>query len=169
MQFVFIAFQSRGLLNITKVLTTCFSSYNSFLSNQTRYRTSPSALFSLTQFLCLMNFEEKYFPLYILLTDQTSLNDCVYFWGICQYVLLCLLAFQFVTSKTLKFTFSFLSSHFPAWPKKSGQKLKYLKTKRLFHMKWKSLLIIFKGNESLLKQIKPKVFGRWVSDFNEPE
>ena len=79
MQFVFIAFQNRGLLNITKVLTTCFSSYNSFLSNQTRYRTSPSALFSLTQFLCLMNFEEKYFPLYILLTDQTSLNDCVYF------------------------------------------------------------------------------------------
>ena len=52
-------------------------------------------------------FEEKYFPHYILPTDQISLSDWLYFlrcWVIC---LLQLFFVQFETSQILKLTIAF--------------------------------------------------------------
>ena len=62
-------------------------------------------------------------------------------WDIEQYVHYNYLFPQFMTSCILKLTLAFLSSHFPTWPKKSGQTFKYLRTKSEI----KNIFIIFKG------------------------
>ena len=57
--------------------------------------------------LGLLIFEEKCFSYYILLTDQISLPDCLYFsryWAVC---VLRLFANQAVTSQNLKLILSF--------------------------------------------------------------
>ena len=65
-----------------------------------------------------MVFEEKYLSCYILLTDQISLPDCLYF---------LIKPFFYIT-------------------KKSGQKnVNTSRTKRVFNVKWKVFFIIFKG------------------------
>ena len=60
----------------------------------------------------MYDFSEQRFSCYILLTDQISLSDCLYFlryWAIC---VLRLFVNQAVTSQNLKLTLSFLSSRF---------------------------------------------------------
>ena len=47
--------------------------------------------------LCMI-FLEKYFSCYILLTDQISLSDCLYFWKYWAICVLQLFANQAVTS-----------------------------------------------------------------------
>ena len=64
----------------TKTLTTCFYFIKSFLKTQNEiWSQSPRLIF------CMI-FEETYFLQYILLTDEISLFDCLYFlryWAIC--------------------------------------------------------------------------------------
>ena len=71
-------------------------------------------------------------PGYILLTDQMSLSGYLrYFlryWSICA---LQLFVNQVVTSSISKLTWSFYSSRFYTWPKKSRQKLKNLENEEL--------------------------------------
>ena len=104
-------------------------------------------------------FSRKLFPMLhsikILLTDQISLSDCLYFtryWAIC---VLLLFVNQAVTSKNLKLTLLFWSSRFDTWPKsqdksfiktfwymaiKSRQKLKYSENRESF---WGEIKNIF--------------------------
>ena len=42
----------------------------------------------------------------------------------------------------LKLTLAFLSSHFPAWPTKSGQKLNYLQSEKSFQDEMKRVIIL---------------------------
>lgn len=55
----------------------------------------------------------------------------------------------------LNFTLALLSGRFPTWPKKPGQKFRYLRTKS-FKLDIKSIFIILKGLP--VKQIKPTFF-----------
>ena len=89
-----------------------------------------------------MIFQKKYISCYILLTDQISLSDCLYFlryWAIC---VLQLLANQAVTTKNLKPVF--LIKPFWYMTKKSRQKLKNLENGKSFWGEIKSFFIIFK-------------------------
>ena len=64
--------------------------------------------------LCII-FQEKYFPCYVLLTDQISLPGYLYIlrdWTIC---VLQLFVNQVVTSQILKLTLFFQSGHFLTW------------------------------------------------------
>ena len=75
---------------------------------------SPYLIFCIT-------FRQKYFSRYILLTDQISLSDCLYFlrcWVIC---VLQLIDVHSVTSKFLKLTIAFLSNHFSIQPKRQDK------------------------------------------------
>ena len=73
-------------------------------------------------------------------TDHVIINlltdHYLYFLSTGQYVIV--LVSQVVTSQILKLTLAFLSSRFPKWPKKSGQKFKYLKNEKRFYDKIKS-------------------------------
>ena len=51
---------------------------------------------------------------------------------------------EVVTSKILKLTLSFLSSHFSTRPKSQDKNLNIFRTKRAFKVKWKAFFIIFK-------------------------
>ena len=73
------------------------------------------------------------------------------FWDFGQYVY-CDYLFSSFWSQFLKLTSAFLSSGFPPWPKKSAQKIKYLKNEKIFFDE-KTFFFIFKG--LLLRQIKP--------------
>ena len=82
------------------------------------------------------DFQEKWFSCCILLTDQISLSDCLFFlkyWAIC---VLRLFLKQAVTSYNLKLTVSLLSSSIFLIKcymiKKSRQKLKNLENKKSF-------------------------------------
>ena len=78
-----------------------------------------------------MIFQEKCFPYYILITDQMSLSDCLYFlrfWAIC---VLQLLVNQDVTSQILKLTL-FLIKPFLYINQKSRQKVKYYEKEKRF-------------------------------------
>ena len=79
----------------------------------------------------------------VLLTDQVSLSDCLYFlryWGIC---VLQLFVNQVVTSK-ISINVIFLIKLFLCMIKKSRQNLNILRTKRAFMVKQKTFSIIFK-------------------------
>ena len=90
-----------------------------------------------------MIFQEKCFSCYILLTDQISLSDCLYF---SRYLAICVLKLfvnQAVTSWNLKLAF-FLSSRIATWPKGQDKNLNILRTKWAFEMKQKPFFIIIK-------------------------
>ena len=94
--------------------------------------------------LCMI-FQEKYYLCYILLTDQVTLCGCLCFlkyWAMC---VLHLFVSQSVTSLILKLTFACLSSRFP---KKSEQKVKYLKNEKNFYHKTKIIFHYFKNKFS---------------------
>ena len=77
-------------------------------------------------------FSRKTFLVLILLTDQVSLSDCLYFsryWAIC---VLQLSVNQAVTSWNLKIPLSFWSSRFSTWPKREEDNLNIFRTKRAF-------------------------------------
>ena len=92
-----------------------------------------------------MIFQEKCFSCYILLTDQISLPDCLYFSRYWVIRGLQLFVNQVVTSQNLKLTLSFQSSCFATWPKRQDKNLNILRTKRAFEVKQKAFFIIFKG------------------------
>ena len=94
-----------------------FTSYKTFLKHKNWSITNLPTVFC-------MNFGEKFFSHYILLTDQISLSDCLYFFVI--------LGNMCITSQNLKLTLALLSNCFPTWPKESGQKFKYFKNKKNF-------------------------------------
>ena len=82
-----------------------------------------------------MVFQEKCFSYYILLTDQISLSDCLYF---SRYSAICvfqLFVNQAMTSQNLKLTLSILSSCFATWPKIQGKKLNIFRMKKAFDVK----------------------------------
>ena len=126
----FIVCQNEDYQNILKL--SCrrhfFTSYNAFLK-----KLRCLELASLPHFL--MIFEEKYFWSYILLPDQISLSDSLYFvryWAIC---VLQLFFYQFVTPWILKLTLPFWSNRFSTWPKSQDKNLNILTTKRVFNVK----------------------------------
>ena len=79
-------------------------------------------------------FSKKCFSCYILLTDQISLFDCLYFlsWLICVFHLF---VNQAVTSWILKLILSFYSSRFYTWPKSQEKNFNILRTKRAIKVK----------------------------------
>ena len=84
-----------------------------------------------------MNFPEKSFSGYILLTHQISLSDYLYFLRYGGMYILQLFVFQCVMSWIL-------NQRFPAWPKNSEQKSKYLKNEENFSSEMKNMFIISK-------------------------
>ena len=103
-----------------------------------------------------MIFQEKCFSCYILLTDQISLFDCLYFlryWAIC---VIRLFVNQAVTLRNLKSTLSFYSSRFATWPKSQDKNLNILRTKKDFEVKLKAFSIIFKGLSIVKNFPRPK-------------
>ena len=101
--------QVEGYRNILKLRCTpiAFTSYKDFLENKNRSGTLPHFL---------LNFLKIYLSRNVLLTNQISLSDCLYF--LTCWAVLWLFVSQFVTSWILKLTLAFLSWHFPTWPKK---------------------------------------------------
>ena len=97
-----------------------------------------------------MIFKEKYFSRYILIADQISLSDYLYFLRYLQYVYCNSLCSNLRRHKFCD-SLSFLIKLFPTQLKKSGQKCKYLKNGKSFSDEIKT--IIHKGLS--LKQIKP--------------
>ena len=71
-----------------------------------------------------MNFKEKYYSRYNLLTDQISLSFLLFEIS-SNLFFVTVSVIQFVTLKILKFTFGFLLSHFSTRSKKSRQKFKH--------------------------------------------
>ena len=91
-----------------------------------------------------MIFQEKWFSCYILLTDQISLSDFLYFLKYLTICVLWLFVNQAVASQNLKITASFLSSHFATSRKSQDKNLNILRMKTAFEMKQKAFFIIFK-------------------------
>ena len=100
-----------------------------------------------------MSFQEKCFSSYILLTDQMSLFDCLYF---LRYRVICVLQLfvnQVVTSKNFNqvilihqdFDKIFLIKSFWYVTKRSWQKLKYFENEKSFWGKIKHLWQFLKG------------------------
>ena len=81
----------------------------------------------------------KYFSRYILLHDQISLSQCFYLLRSWAIFPLLLIVSRVLTSWILKLTLAFLSSHFPTWPKNSGQKFKYIQNEIRFKDEIKSI------------------------------
>ena len=74
--------------------------------------------------------KEKYFSCYILLTDQISLSDCLYFlryWAICVLHL-------FVYCMCIRVYCMCIAFRFSKWPKCQAKNLNILRTKRAFKM-----------------------------------
>ena len=90
-----------------------------------------------------MTFSEKCLSCYILLTDQFSLPDCLYFSRYRAISVLKLFVNQAVTS--LNLNWAFLIKPICYMTKKSRQKLKYLENKKSFWSEIKSLFHHFKG------------------------
>ena len=91
------------------------------------------------------DFSKKWFSCYILLTDQISLSDCLYYlkyWSICVFRLF---VNQVVTLQVLKLALSFWSICFYTWPKSQDKNLNILRTERAFEVKQKAFFVIFKG------------------------
>ena len=90
-----------------------------------------------------MIFQEKCFSYYILLIDQISLSDCLYFskhWPICVLIWF---PNQAVMSQNLKLNLSFLWSRFVTWQKSQDKTLK-------------ALFIIFKGLSVANNYLRPE-------------
>ena len=86
-------------------------------------------------FILCMIFQEKCFSCYILLNDQISMSDSLYFsryWTICVSQLFVNLV---VTSQNLKLTISFDSSCFGARPKSQDKSWNIVRTTRAFKVK----------------------------------
>ena len=96
-----------------------------------------------------MNFEEKYFSGYILLTGQFSLPACLYFNEIlgkymhCNYLLPSQLLHKF-SMINFRINLPFLSSRFSTQPKVKTKMLNISRTKRAFDIKSKTFFIILK-------------------------
>ena len=86
-------------------------------------------------------FSKKCFWCYILLTNQSSLPDCLYFlryWSILQ-----LFVIQVLTSQLFKLTLSFQSRRFfSTSPKSQDKNVSTLRTRRAFKVKPKAFFII---------------------------
>ena len=112
-----------------------------------------------TSFLRMI-FQEKSFPCFILLTDRISFSGYLYFlryWTIYELLLFCFPACDVIS---FEIKFSFLIKPFFYITKKSEQKYKYLKKKKSFKHKIKSIFIIFKGFLFLTEVNKSNFFGR---------
>ena len=109
-------------------------------------------LFSLSHFL--HDFWRKTSLIYISLTDQISLPNCLYFlWYVhCNYYCL-----PFYELMNFEINVNFLIKPFSYMTKMWGQKLKYWKKKIAFQMKWKTFFIIFKGFSAASNCLKPKI------------
>ena len=90
-------------------------------------------------------FEEKCFSWYILLIDQISLSNCLFFVRFWAILVSQLFANQVVTSWIFKLILPFQSSRFSYMTKKSWQNVNILRTERTFKMKQKAFFIIFNG------------------------
>ena len=92
------------------------------------------------QHILHMIFHEKYFSCYILITDQISLSDCLYFLrylGICVLLLyLFVIYFVFII-----YVITFLSSRFVTWPKIINKNRNISRAKRAFKVKQKAFFI----------------------------
>ena len=126
-RFVFIVCPNRGLSKYieTRVqISLAFSSYKAFSKNKEvwnwsfalfsawflKKNISRIMMYSLTKFHCLITF---------------------FSWDIGQYVS-GNFVFLVVSSRILKITIAFSSSHFTVWPKGLGHKLKYFKNEKSF-------------------------------------
>ena len=92
---------------------------------------------------------------YVLLIDQISLPDCLYFlicWAIC--VILYFPDRDEITK--FEINLNFPTSSFNKWTKKSGQKPKYLQNKKSFSDETKIIFITFK--ELFIEAKKVKIF-----------
>ena len=105
------------------------------------------------------------FSCYILLTDQIWLLDCLYFLKYWAIFVLRLIVNQAMTSKNLKITVSFLSSHFATWPKSQDKNLNILRTKITFEVKLKAFFIIFKGLWVAKNCFRPELLNNYEKCF----
>ena len=90
---------------------------------------------------------------YVLLIDQISLPDCLYFlicWAIC--VILYFPDRDEITK--FEINLNFPTSSFNKWTKKSGQNLNIFRTKKTFQMKQKPFFITFKELFIEAKKVK---------------
>ena len=100
---------------------------------------------SQTHFLHILG-RKKFILFYcILLIDQVSLSECLYFVRCWAISVLQLFVNQAVTSWILKFTLLSNQVLFSTWPKSLDKNLNISRTKRAFKIKWKAFIIIFKG------------------------
>ena len=84
-------------------------------------------------YISWMIFQENYFSYYILLTDQISLSDYLYFWEILGNMYIVIICFPVYDIINLEMTLTFLSSRLPTWwPNQSGQKFTYFKNEKPF-------------------------------------
>ena len=94
--------------------------------------------------LCII-FQEKCFS-YVLLTDQISLSDCLYFlryWAIC---VLQLFVSQVINSEI---NLIFLIRQFFYVTKKSRQNLNILRTEKAWRTRWRLSTILIASNKSV--------------------
>ena len=85
-----------------------------------------------------MIFQEKCFSRYILLTDQISLSDCLYF---LRYLAICLAIVYFPGCDVINLEINLIFQIKPFFymTKKSRQKLKYLENEKSFKGEIKGL------------------------------
>ena len=77
-------------------------------------------------------FRETCFSRYILLTDEISLSDCIYFLGYWAISVLKLFSFQGCDVINIEINLIFLIKPFFNMTKKSRQKFKYLESEKRF-------------------------------------
>ena len=106
-----------------------FTSYKAFLKNKKRSGTSQQEKGLEPSHTFCMIFEEKYFSFYILVTDQISLHDCLYFVRYWAISVLQLFINHVMTSYILELTLFFSWSRFFYMNNKSRQKSKYLESR----------------------------------------
>ena len=116
----FILCPSRVLLKYIKikVLTICLYLISRFFKKQKEVCNLPPCL------IFCMIFKEKYFSRFILLVDQISLPDCLYF-----LIIICCSVCEVIN---FKINFGFLIKPVFYITKTSRQKCKYLKNKKSF-------------------------------------
>ena len=114
-----------------------------------------------------MIFEETFsHVIFILLADQISLPDYVFF---LRYWLVCvtkLFVCQSVTSYILRLTLAFLIKPFSYMTKTQDKNLNILRAKRAFIVKCKAFFIIYKGFQLSEKVLDPRVDVTQVLDVH---
>lgn len=79
---------------------------------------------------------------------------------------MCIVIIFYPGCEGTNFETDFLSSRFPTWPKKLGQKLKYVKNENPLSIKQKAFFHkSFFSKSTFIEDNKTNFFGSWETDF----